>query len=331
MKLNLNYKRIVISLLAFSLLIFNVPVYAENIDSYNAVISTNKDNVTKGEEITITISLEDINIESGEKGIGAYTANLNFNPSALEYVSSAGTDKWEAPMYYNGKIVGNTKDGKVMTEEGNIGTITFKVKEDADLGEITVSLVNFSGSNAVNDIKAPDYSTKITVKDGEAGNTGDNEQGGDEGQGGNQGEAGDSQGGSQGENGNTQSGSGSQGGNGNTQGGNENQNENGNTQGGNENQNENANQQNGNDSQAGSGDNNQGENGNQSESGNNSQNGTQNGSTNSDNKGNSNEKNKFPNSLPKTGESNIILYLIAGTLFLAISACLGIKLLKSKK
>ena len=49
--------------------------------------------------------------------------------SVLEYVSTNGTDKWEAPVYENGLIVGNTKDGNVVNTAQNIGTITFKVKK----------------------------------------------------------------------------------------------------------------------------------------------------------------------------------------------------------
>ena len=181
MKFNLNYKKIVIILLAFSLLIFNVPVYADTTDSYKVVMSTDKVTVNKGEEITITISLKDINIESGDKGIGSYTANLEFDSSVLEYVTSTGTDKWEAPMYSDGQMLGETKDGSVMKTDGSIGTITFKVKENTSVSEATISIKNFSGSNAVKDIKVADYSIKITIKSNSSGTIGDNSQGGSQG------------------------------------------------------------------------------------------------------------------------------------------------------
>ena len=81
-------------------------------------------------------------------------------------VKTDGTDKWEAPFYQNGLITGHTRDGEVVNTKGNIGTITFKVKSDAKLGESIISLKNFSGSTAVTDVDAANVPvTKITVID----------------------------------------------------------------------------------------------------------------------------------------------------------------------
>lgn len=172
MKNKIRSKKI-IAIMLFVILMFTANVYAAN-DSFNTALSVNNSQVKRGENITITITLSDIAIESGEKGIGAYTAGIDFDSTVLEYVSTNGTDKWEAPLYQENLITGNTDDGEVINTTQNIGTITFKVKENAKLGETTIKLINFSGSTAGTDVSANDSSVKVTIldKDGGSGNQG---------------------------------------------------------------------------------------------------------------------------------------------------------------
>ncbi len=164
MKNSIKSKKAISIILTLIMLLFTTNVYAAN-DSFKTALSVNNSSVKRGENVTITISLNDISIESGEKGIGAYTASLEFNSSVFEYVKTEGTDKWEAPVYQEKRIVGNTVDGEVVNTNQSIGTITFKVKEDATLGETTVKLTNFSGSNAETDISSEDATLgETTVK-----------------------------------------------------------------------------------------------------------------------------------------------------------------------
>lgn len=179
MKKILKSKKI-IGIMLMALLVFTTSVYAVNNDSFKTTIDTANKEVKRGDTVIVTIGLKDISIESGEKGIGAYTAKVDFDSDVLEYVKTDGTDKWEAPFYQNGLITGNTKDGEVVNSTQSIGTITFKVKSDAKLGEETISLINFSGSTAVTDVDAPNASVKITVIDNSNGNDSDNPNGGND-------------------------------------------------------------------------------------------------------------------------------------------------------
>lgn len=181
MKNSIKTKKAISIVLSVIILLFTTNVYAAN-DSFKTVLSTSASSVKRGETITITISLSDIAIESGEKGIGAYTAKLDFDSSILEYVSTSGTNKWEAPLYQEKQIVGNTTDGEVVKENQSIGTITFKVKENATLGETTIKLTNISGSNAQSDISSQDSTVKIAIVNNEntgngSGNGNGNENG----------------------------------------------------------------------------------------------------------------------------------------------------------
>lgn len=161
MKVNIK-KIIFILLIAF--LAFTTNVYAVN-DSFSTTITANKSEIEREQTITITIGLSNISIESGEKGIGAYTGKINFDSSVLEYVCTSGTSKWDKPFYQNGLITATTTDGEVVKTTQNIGTITFKVKKDAKLGQTTISLENFSGSTVENDVLASNKSVNIKIID----------------------------------------------------------------------------------------------------------------------------------------------------------------------
>ncbi len=175
MKNIIKSKKVISIIITIILLLFTTSVYAAN-DSFKTALSVNNSSVKKGENVTVTVSLNNISIESGEKGIGAYTAKLDFDSSVLEYVSTNGTDKWETPFYSEKQITGTTNDGKVVNTNQSIGTITFKVKDDAKLGETTIKLTNFSGSNAETDISAEDTAIKITIVNSQ--NSGSGSQGG---------------------------------------------------------------------------------------------------------------------------------------------------------
>ncbi len=178
MRSSIKVKKLIELILITVLLLLTSNVYAAT-NSFKATLNVNNSSVKIGDTVTITIQLSDIAIESGEQGIGAYTAKLDFDSSILEYVSTSGTSKWEAPLYQDKLIAGNTNDGEVVKEAQNIGTITFKVKENATLGETTITLTNFSGSNAESDISADDSSIKLTVLSKDS--TGSGSTGGGEG------------------------------------------------------------------------------------------------------------------------------------------------------
>lgn len=169
MKNNIISKKI-IGILLMALLMITTNVYASD-DSFETTLTANNIQAKPEDTITVTIGLSDIAIQSGEKGIGAYTGSIKFDSSVFEYVSTGATDKWEAPFYQNGLITGNTKNGEAVNTAQNIGTITFKVKKDAKLGETTIELKNFSGSTALTDVDASNKSIKLTIV---GNNTNDN-------------------------------------------------------------------------------------------------------------------------------------------------------------
>ena len=167
----MKMKKTISIILVILLVVCTTKVYAVK-DSFHTTLTINHAQAKKGDTITVTIGLKDIAIESAEKGIGAYTAEIQFDSSVLEYVSVNGTDKWEAPLYQDGFITSNTKDAKVVNTAQSIATITFKVKENAKLGETSIALRNFSGSAAGPDILASSNgATKLTIIDNNSSNS----------------------------------------------------------------------------------------------------------------------------------------------------------------
>lgn len=165
----------VISILLMILLVLCTTKVQATSDSFNTTLTINNSQAKRGDTITVTIGLKDIAIRSGEKGIGAYTAEIKFDSSVLEYVSADGVGKWEAPLYQDGYITSNTNDAEVVTTTQNIATITFKVKENASLGETLVSVANFSGSAVQADILASSNgSAKLTIIDNNNNNNNNN-------------------------------------------------------------------------------------------------------------------------------------------------------------
>lgn len=164
-------KKVISILLMILLVLCTTKVQAAS-DIFNTTLTINNSQVKRGDTITVIIGLKDISIESGEKGIGAYTAEIKFDSSVLEYVSIEGIGKWETPLYQDGYITSNTNDAEVVTTTQNIATITFKVKENASLGETLVSIANFSGSAVQAEILASSNgSAKLTIIDNNNGNS----------------------------------------------------------------------------------------------------------------------------------------------------------------
>lgn len=176
------YTRKIICIILMMLLLLSTKVCAAG-DSFSTTLNIDKEEAKRGDTVTITIGLKDIDIKSGEKGIGAYTAEIKFDDSVLEYSESNGTSKWKEPFYQSKAIASSTKDGEVVNTDQNIGTITFKVKDNANLGETVIYLNNFFGSTAETDISATkNKSVKVTVVDdnnGDDNNGEDNNPGND--------------------------------------------------------------------------------------------------------------------------------------------------------
>lgn len=167
-----NMKKIA-SVLVIILLLCMTTVHAAN-DYFKTTLKTDHAQAKAEDTVIITIGLKDIAIESGDKGIGAYTAKIGFDSSVFEYVSANGADGWSSPLYQNGLITCETNTGKVVNTSQDIARIVLKVKKGAKVGETEIKLTNFSGSNGKNEIESQDTAIKITIVADNSGNNGGN-------------------------------------------------------------------------------------------------------------------------------------------------------------
>lgn len=162
MKKKLRIEKVLSSIL-IALLIFTTKIYAAT-DYYETTIKATPEQLKEGERVEIILGLDKMKIESGEGGVAGYTAKFIFDSDVFEYVSSKGTEKWEAPFYQGGTITSHTTDGEVTKTNQSIGSITLQVKKGAKLGKTNISLENFSGAiMGTTEIKANNQAIEVTI------------------------------------------------------------------------------------------------------------------------------------------------------------------------
>lgn len=151
--------------------IYSTVVFAET-ESFELQLSTAKDTLNPGDSFSVDIVIDNINVTSGDKGIGAYQAKIIYDSNVLELVDVIADSKWEV-MENEGNMVANTKDAEVVKERTNTAKINFKVKDEATMGDTTISLENIQGSSGTTTIDGTgvEKTIKIEEKDTDGGNT----------------------------------------------------------------------------------------------------------------------------------------------------------------
>ena len=117
------------------------------------------------DHITLNVNIEDINILSGDKGIGVllfeleYDKNLFNDPSvtALAPLSIKTNTIYDQYMIM-------VNDGNIIKNDMSLLTLKFTKKANFTADETTIKLKNIKGSSGKT-VSAPDVSTKITFSD----------------------------------------------------------------------------------------------------------------------------------------------------------------------
>ena len=126
---------------------------AENIvDSYNLKLEGEKI-VNPGNTLIITLKLTDIDIKTGENGLGSYQGKIEYDANIFENLEIlSGSTEWATPYVKENKFVAERIDGKCINTDQNVAIIKLKVKEDATLGNCAIKVVNFKASNGTQTI-----------------------------------------------------------------------------------------------------------------------------------------------------------------------------------
>lgn len=167
-------KKIIINLLLIIFILsISFGVNASSTDKYDIVLSANNTKVKPGDAITISLKVDNINIQSGEKGIGAYEGTLLYDSNVFEEVTIKGNDNWDTPALNEGRFTSVKSNGECTNVSQEIASITLKVKENATLGSTKIQIKDFEASNGQENITTADKDITLTIeakKDNSDGN-----------------------------------------------------------------------------------------------------------------------------------------------------------------
>lgn len=155
-------KCIIILLIMIIISGINYTVKSANGDSYSLKMSVDKTTLKAGDTVTISLKLDNIEIQSGEKGLGSYEGSIVYDKNIFEDLKMIGNSNWDTPFQNEGRFTSTRTDGKCVSETQEIATITLKVKSNAKEGNTTIQIKDFSASNAVENI--PTSNTSIIAK-----------------------------------------------------------------------------------------------------------------------------------------------------------------------
>jgi len=156
--------------------------------SIDVKLTTTTAEVEKGKEVTVSVTLANINVE---RGVNTFKGTITYDSKILEYVSVQSSNGWGA--FFNagqGILVCNSME--LIKKDQVIAKLVFRVKEDATEGNTTINASEMETSEGNVKIIPADTSLTFKVKAVVTSNPDDN-QGGDNQGGDNQG--GDNQGG----------------------------------------------------------------------------------------------------------------------------------------
>lgn len=158
-------KKVVTSAIIFiiSIILYISPVHAYG---FNLGVETSNDVIIKGGTLKLTVSTK--NFDFGSQGIDACTGVIEYSTDVFETLTSEdieGKNGWGI-SYNNGKILCVPSSSGYITEEGDLFTITFKIKENATMGETNISVKDFMINDAASGerITTDDVIKTVSVK-----------------------------------------------------------------------------------------------------------------------------------------------------------------------
>lgn len=171
-------KSIILILIVMIILGMSITVNAaDTADTYKINLTAANNTVKQGEIVTLSLNISDIDIKTGEKGIGAYEGTIEYDKNVFEELKMLGNDNWDKPGENEGVFTSVNADGLCVKEAQEIAKITLKAKTTAKVGNTTIKIKGFKASNlSPNMIPTDDTSIEVTVSS--ASNSGSDNLGG---------------------------------------------------------------------------------------------------------------------------------------------------------
>ncbi len=120
-------------------------------ESFELELETSTTTVNQGDSFSVNIIIDNMNITSGDQGIGAYQAKIIYDTNILQLVNVTPATGWEVSEN-EGNMVANTSDAEVVKKRTHTATINFKVLNNATFGNTIISLENIQGSSGTTTI-----------------------------------------------------------------------------------------------------------------------------------------------------------------------------------
>ncbi len=149
---------IIVLLFGFSI------IKAKENDSYKIELNSSNSTLKEGESVEINLNVKDINIQSGEKGIGAYEGKLEYNKEIFELIEIKGNEKWDKPIENEGHFISVKTDGICTDEAQVLATIILRVKDNIKNGNEIIEIKEFKVSNGETGISTDDVKLRINGK-----------------------------------------------------------------------------------------------------------------------------------------------------------------------
>lgn len=158
-------KKILTSIIIFMVIIM-IYIAPSHALGFNLGVETSNDVVTRGGSLTVTVSTK--NFDFGSQGIDACTGIIEYSTDVFEELTASdiqGNNGWGI-SYNNGKILCVPSSSGYITEEGDLFTITFKVKSDATMGNTQISIKDFIINDAASGerVETADVTKEISIK-----------------------------------------------------------------------------------------------------------------------------------------------------------------------
>lgn len=133
-------------------------------ESFELQLEASSTTLHPGDSFSVNIMIDNMNITSGDQGIGAYQAKIIYDANALELVGVTAATGWEA-FENEGNMVVNTSSGEVVTERTHTATINFKVLDNVSLGDTTISLESIQGSSGTTTIDGTGIAEVVSIEE----------------------------------------------------------------------------------------------------------------------------------------------------------------------
>lgn len=166
MKIN---KKIIVAIIMTIIILISTGVNAANESRFTAKITSSKEEIKQGDEITVTMSVSDI--EMGENGINTIEGTIDYDRNVFEEVKSKdveGLNNWN--ITYNDEY--GERNGKFLSinlsqgikEYTEVFRVTLRAKADISrVSETTINFKDITSNDGTNLVNVGDKNIKIKI------------------------------------------------------------------------------------------------------------------------------------------------------------------------